>query len=176
MIEGLMELISISKRDEWLTGKDFKCIYKNFSKKFVKEFYNFLNVNHLLKLKINKELNECNTGDTVSTVIKKVNNNLLLPCELIDIIFRYADDIKTILPFKKYMSNTTRYILREINLRNEIEWFGADNKILVMKLMIEKDIIINWNDINKCWCHGYGDCYRYTNENGETKETKESCI
>ena len=65
-------------------GKRFKCIYKNFSKKFVKEFYNFLNVNHLLKLKINKELNECNNGNTVST-IKKVNNNLLLPRELIDI-------------------------------------------------------------------------------------------
>lgn len=81
-------------------------------------------------------------------------------------IFRYADDIKTILPFKKY---TTRYILREINLRNEIEWFGADNKILVMKLMIEKDIIINWSDINKCSCHEYGNYDRYTNEKRRNK-------
>lgn len=67
---------------------------------------------------------------------------MLLPIEILDRIFYYAKDVKTILPFQNYMyTETIQYILKDIKKQILVK----KNCILIIKILIKNEIEFNWN-------------------------------
>ena len=73
---------------------------------------------------------------------------MILPDEILDIIFKYVNNIKLIVSFRNILSNNTiKYILDNNieNITNEV----SSNNIPLFKIILDINYLVNWDNISR---------------------------